>query len=146
MEQFLQAAVASGFSAYGISSHAPVPFPTTWTISPDQLENYLLEARRLQDIFQHQIEVYVGLEIDYLNEQHGPATPFFQQLPLDYRIGSVHLIYDETGEPIDLDAPSALFCREVQAHFDNDLPYVVRRFFANTRAMIAAGGFDFSVD
>ena len=32
------------------------------------------------------------MEIDYLNDDWGPANDYFQSLPLDYRIGSVHFI------------------------------------------------------
>lgn len=51
-----------------------------------------------------EIEIYAGLEIDYLNEIQNPANSYLlQALPLDYRIGSVHLVYTDEEEIIDTD-------------------------------------------
>ena len=36
-----------------------------------------------------QLEIYAGLEIDYLDETYNASIPYFQELPLDYRIGSI---------------------------------------------------------
>ena len=41
------------------------------------------------------------LEIDYLNEEAIRLLPDFRELPLDYRIGSVHMLYNERGEVVD---------------------------------------------
>lgn len=36
MEDFIRFAISEGFSSYGISSHAPLPFSTAWTgVGPD---------------------------------------------------------------------------------------------------------------
>ena len=43
------------------------------------------------------------MEIDYLNEIQNPANSYFQALPLDYRIGSVHFVYTDEEEIIDTD-------------------------------------------
>ena len=32
MEDFVREAVRRGFTSYGISSHAPLPFPAVWTL------------------------------------------------------------------------------------------------------------------
>lgn len=43
------------------------------------------------------------MEIDYLNDDWGPANDYFQSLPLDYRIGSVHFIPTRGGDFVDID-------------------------------------------
>lgn len=36
MEDFIRFAISEGFSSYGISSHAPLPFSTAWTMEWDR--------------------------------------------------------------------------------------------------------------
>ena len=57
------------------------------------MDDYLSEFSRLQGKYADKIELAIGLEIVYLNKESHPAIPRFQQLPLDYRIGSVHMLY-----------------------------------------------------
>ena len=103
MEDFVKSAIAAGFTSYGISSHAPLPFETCWTLSQERVPDYLQEIGRLKQRYAGEIEIYAGLEIDYLNEIQNPANSYFQALPLDYRIGSVHLVYTDEEEIIDTD-------------------------------------------
>ena len=103
MEDFIRFAISEGFSSYGISSHAPLPFSTAWTMEWDRMDDYLSEFARLKEKYADKIELAIGLEIDYLNEIQNPANSYFQALPLDYRIGSVHLVYTDEEEIIDTD-------------------------------------------
>ena len=89
----MKSAIATGFTAYGVSSHAPLPFPTHWTLERTKVSAYLREIGALKEKYAGQIELYAGMEIDYLNEEQNPANEYFQGLPLDYRIGSVHLVF-----------------------------------------------------
>ena len=43
MEDFVRFALSSGFTSYGFSSHAPLPFPTAWTMEWDRMDDYLAE-------------------------------------------------------------------------------------------------------
>ena len=105
MEDFIRFAISEGFSSYGISSHAPLPFSTAWTMEWDRMDDYLSEFSRLKEKYADKIELAIGLEIDYLNEESHPAIPRFQELPLDYRIGSVHMLYSPQGKVVDIDNP-----------------------------------------
>jgi len=88
MEDFIRFAISEGFTSYGISSHAPLPFSTAWTMEWDRMDDYLSEFSRLKEKYADKIELAIGLEIDYLDEDSNPSLPRFQDLPLDYRIGS----------------------------------------------------------
>ena len=103
MEDFIRFAISRGFTSYGISSHAPLPFPTHWTMEWDRMDDYLDEFTRMKEKYASEIELAVGLEIDYLNEDSNPSVRRFQELPLDYRIGSVHLLYNDRDEVVDID-------------------------------------------
>ena len=48
MEEFIKEAIRQGFSAYGISSHAPLPFATAWTLDRNRVNDYLDEIERMK--------------------------------------------------------------------------------------------------
>jgi histidinol-phosphatase (PHP family) len=141
-EEFVKEAITQGFYSYGVSSHAPLPFPTQWTMEWGQMEAYLDEFKNLRSKYADEIELYVGLEIDYLNEESNPSVASFTELPLDYRIGSVHLLYDAAGEVVDIDCSPAVFKERVDRHFNGDVLRVVRMYFDRLFRMVELGGFD----
>ena len=141
-EEFVKEAITQGFYSYGVSSHAPLPFPTQWTMEWEQMEAYLDEFKNLRSKYADEIELYVGLEIDYLNEESNPSVARFTELPLDYRIGSVHLLYDAAGEVVDIDCSPAVFKERVDRHFNGDVLRVVRMYFDRLFRMVELGGFD----
>lgn len=142
MEDFIRFAVSEGFSSYGISSHAPLPFSTAWTMEWDRMNDYLSEFARLKETYADRIELAIGLEIDYLSEESHPALSRFQELPLDYRIGSVHMLYSPQGKVVDVDTPADSFRRLVDEHFEGDLDSVIRLYYHNLLRMVRLGGFD----
>jgi histidinol-phosphatase (PHP family) len=142
MEDFIRFAISEGFTSYGISSHAPLPFPTAWTMEWDRMEDYLSEFSRLKKKYADKIELAIGLEIDYLNEDSNPASLRFRELPLDYRIGSVHMLYSPEGNIVDIDTPADTFRQLIDKHFDGDLDSVVRLYYKNLLRMVELGGFD----
>ncbi|HCK23196.1 MAG TPA: histidinol-phosphatase [Bacteroides graminisolvens] len=142
LEEFVKEAIRQGFYSYGVSSHAPLPFPTRWTMEWEQMEAYLDEFKNLRSKYADEIELYVGLEIDYLNEESNPSVARFTELPLDYRIGSVHLLYDAAGEVVDIDCSPAVFKERVDRHFNGDVLRVIRMYFDRLFRMVELGGFD----
>ena len=142
MEEFIREAIRQGFTAYGISSHAPLPFDTAWTLDRNRVEDYLAEISRLKELYSDRIEIYAGMEIDYLDETSHPASPYFQDLPLDYRIGSVHLMRDNDGAFVDIDTRPEIFAERLREHFGNDLERLVQNYFAKLMHMVDTGGFD----
>ena len=72
-EDFIKFAVAHGFRAYGFSSHSPLPFETFWNMSKDDMPEYLTEIERLKKKYSDRLEIYVGLEIDFLDESNNDS-------------------------------------------------------------------------
>lgn len=142
MEDFIRFAISEGFSSYGISSHAPLSFSTAWTMEWDRMSDYLSEFSRLKEKYEGKIELAIGLEIDYLNDDSQPALTCFQELPLDYRIGSVHMLYSPEGKVVDIDTPAAIYRQLVNTHFDGDLDSVISLYYKNLNRMVELGGFD----
>ncbi|MEG1563336.1 MAG: histidinol-phosphatase [Bacteroides sp.] len=142
IEDFVKEAIAQGFTSYGVSSHAPLPFSTRWSMDWEQMPAYLEEINLLKQKYAGQIELYAGLEIDYLNEESNPGAACFRDLPLDYRIGSVHLIYSKKGELVDVDVSVERFKTLVDTYFEGDLRRVVTLYYERLLRMMALGGFD----
>lgn len=143
MEDFVLEAIGQGFYSYGFSPHAPLPFRTEWTMdSKEAVADYITEFNRLKTKYADEIELYAGMEIDYLNEKHNPACDFFKQLPLDYRIGSVHMLHTKDGEIVDIDCDAETFKCRLERYFENDLEALVRLYYKQLLRMIELGGFD----
>ena len=142
MAAFARFAAAKRFSAYGYSSHAPLPFPTAWTMEWDRMDDYLSEFRRLKEQYAGRMELCIGLEIDYLNEESHPASARFQDLPLDYRIGSIHLLRNEQGEVVDADLSADRYAQMIQKHFHGNLEQAVYQYYERANRMLELGGFD----
>ncbi|WP_321436768.1 histidinol-phosphatase [uncultured Bacteroides sp.] len=142
MADFVKEAVRQGFTSYGISSHAPLPFPTRWTMEKEDVMSYIEEFKGLKNEYQDKIELYIGLEIDYLDELSNPSVEYFQNLPLDYRIGSVHLLSDDKGEIVDIDCSKENFKERLENYFRNDLKATVLAYYDRSMSMVELGGFD----
>lgn len=135
-------AVSEGFTHYGITPHSPIIVPSTCNMSRTSVLEYVAEFRRLKQEYEGRIKLFLSMEIDYLGPEWGPAHGYFQSLPLDYRIGSVHFVPNREGEQCDIDGPPEHFARNVAGKFGGDLRYVVETYFDHKLAMIRAGGFD----
>ena len=145
-EDFVKFAVAHGFRAYGFSSHSPLPFETFWNMSKDDMPEYLTEIERLKKKYNDRLEIYVGLEIDFLDKSYNASIPYFRNLPLDYRIGSIHFL--PIAQPLAeenmvcIDGSFREYQKSVDTYYDGDIRKLVAHYFSSTQQMIEAGGID----
>lgn len=143
MEAFAREAVARGFTHYGFTPHSPLCFHSPCNMLQTNVPRFLAEVERVRRDHGATCRFYAGMEIDYIDENWGPAITYFRQLPLDYRIGSVHFIRTKDGKVVDIDGSSERFYRYMRDVFDSDIRYVVETFYRQSRMMVLAGGFDF---
>jgi histidinol-phosphatase (PHP family) len=145
-EDFVKAAVEAHFRAYGFSSHSPLPFETFWNMSAPNMPAYLDEIQRLKSAYPDDIEIYAGLEIDYLDETYNASIPYFRELPLDYRISSIHFmpwqLPHSEENMLCIDGAYDIFELSVNKHYNSDIRQVVQKYFENSMKMVEAGGFD----
>lgn len=142
MDEFAAAAIAAGFSHYGFSPHSPICVASSCNMQASLVGEYLKNVERIKEQFPSATKFYSSMEIDYLNNEWGPATDYFQKLPLDYRIGSIHFIPSQEGDYIDIDGRPERFKDKLHNFFRGDLRYVVESFFSQSIKMIEEGGFD----
>ncbi len=142
MEEMALAAIAAGFTHYGFSPHSPVPIESPCNMKAADVEAYLGEVARIKALYGDKCRFYAGMEIDRLGPDWGPGHEYFRNLPLDYRIGSVHFIESQDGVLTDIDGHFDSFRRKMEETFHGDIRYVVETFFEQSVAMVEAGGFD----
>ncbi|HHZ03155.1 MAG TPA: histidinol-phosphatase HisJ [Tissierellia bacterium] len=91
-EEMVLAALEKNFHSIGISSHGPVDEETDWNIKKDKIEEYIEEVTALKYKYKDKINVFLGMEMDYI-----PGIGFSDISRslinrLDYYIGSVHYL------------------------------------------------------
>lgn len=140
MEDFARKAQSMGFTHYGFTPHSPIPIKSSCNMSMEDVPKYLAEVDRLQALYPA-TRFYKGMEIDYMDKEWGPSTPYFQNLGLDFTIGSVHFIPNQEGEYFDIDGRPTSFAEKLHNNFHDDLEYVVKKFFEHSQQMVALGGY-----
>jgi histidinol-phosphatase (PHP family) len=135
-EKYVLSAIENGLSVYGFSSHAPLPYPIT-IMHPDDLQRYANEVKQLKAKYAGDIEILLSLEIDYMPGVMGPNDAKYQELNLDYTVGSVHYVdFFEDGLPFGIDGSTTLFEKGLNTLFDGNAEKLYRRYFEITRQMI----------
>lgn len=142
MEEMASAAFDAGMEVWGISPHAPIAVESKCNMGYDDVPVYLAEADRLKGLYDGKMNIQTGMEIDFLSPEFGPHIDYFQRLPLDYRIGSVHFVPTQEGVPLDCDGRFERFAMYLKDGYQGDLRYVVEKFFEQELTMIERGGFD----
>lgn len=134
---YVRSAIEKGLVSVGFSAHAPVPFDTNWALSCHRLQSYIEEITRLKEEFNSQIQVYLGLELDYFPDIVPYSKSILASGTFDYFIGSVHFIDAfPDGRRWTIDCPNDEFRIGFSQIFDNDPVEVTRKYFDYTRKMI----------
>ncbi len=141
MEDFVAEAVKLGFRNLGFSPHSPVPIESPCNMTFGSVDQYLAQIHQLS-IKYPAVNLYAGMEIDYLGPEWGPSSDYFRSLPLDFRIGSVHFIPNQEGRMVDIDGHYDKFRQKMSTEFAEDIRYVVDTFFRQSIDMVNAGCFD----
>jgi len=135
-EAFVAEAVRLGMNPLGFSSHAPLPFPNTFTMKMEQVPEYLRILRELREKYRDSIRILAGLEIDFVPGIEEYQEGFYS-LGLDFTIGSVHYVdADEHGVPWPVDAEPELFDRGIVEVFRGNVRAAVERYYQLVRQMV----------
>ncbi len=147
-EDMLQSAIEKGFQSVGFSSHAPLPFENDFCMLQENLDAYLREISQLRDSYRAKrkddIQVYVGLEIDYVHELTKPSDDKWQQLGLDYCIGSVHTLAAPNAQypMLSVDGPHDEFMTLLDDVYQGDAQEMIRVYYQRVAQLCESGGFD----
>lgn len=142
MAKLAASAYEAGFIVWGVSPHSPICCESGANMKEKDIAPYIDEANRLKIEYKGKMIVLTGMEIDYVSDSYGPQSEFYQSLPLDYRIGSVHFVRTRDGRPVDIDGPAERFLKYLETEYEGDIRYVAETYFVMELEMLEAGGFD----
>ena len=122
MEQMVQAALSAGLTSLGFSIHTPMPYEDGWgwTIAPERLPDYQVEAQRLAEVYRGRIAVYCGAEWEMISPI--PLEGF------DYVIGSLHHI-SQNGEDYSVDGAPEATAEYLKSVFQGDADAAAEAYF-----------------
>lgn len=128
LEEYVRQAVSLGFQALGFSCHAPGD--DEWHMKPQDFPYYIDEIQRLKEEFSGSIEIYTGLEVDYLDHS-GELLGQEYADQVDYTIGSVHSFWHrESGQYLSIDGPEQEFLTLLEQRFDGSIIRMAEHYFA----------------
>jgi len=143
MEDFVRFAVAKGVKKYGFSSHAPLPFQTAWNMNQDDFPYYKQEFYRLKEKYKTDIELFLGLEVDYIESVFDAKSDLYDTSDIDYKIGSVHYLDPLPGGGFfSVDGKFFNFQKRMDEIYQGDIRIATERFFEISCNMVSKGGFD----
>lgn len=100
-EVYVRHALDIGMESLGFSDHSPLPFKNSFAIQGDpELKDYCKEVNQLKTEYKGQIDLFLGLEIDFIEGIMEDFSSFRNNYDLDYVIGSVHLVRNGSDEKL----------------------------------------------
>lgn len=138
-EAYLREAIRQNLVAYGFSDHAPILFDPSRPyvfMTLQKLSEYLAEVERLKEAYSSQIQVYKGLEVDYVPGVIDVNSEHIRNAGLDYTVGAIHFVdYMKDGRPWRFAASERFFVKGLEQIFNNDIQACVRRYYCLIREM-----------
>ena len=129
--EYVEKAIESGLKILGFSDHTPYNFPNGYIgpdkMLPSQLEDYVETVMRLRYEYRNDIEIHLGLEVEYLYTLWEPLLRLLEPYPIEYLILGQHYLGDG------IDAP---FCGERTDSVD-----YLRQYCRQTREALETGRF-----
>ncbi len=141
-KDMLVSAKKLGFKSVGFSSHAPLPFDNDYCMLQENLDSYLQEISAAK--CDADIEVYLGLEIDYIPKYMKPSDEKWQIDSLDYCIGSVHILMPPNEERPMLSVDGSLDDLLILLNdvYGGNAEIMIRAYYQRVAKLCESGGFD----
>jgi histidinol-phosphatase (PHP family) len=137
LESIVIEAIHRGFKAIGFSSHCPMPVENHYTMKYEKLAQYCQEVRILKSKYSKLIQIYLGLEIDFIENVISPASPIVLFQQLDFTIGTVHFLWGKDGNKVyQLNTNTDAFLKTVKEGFHSNPASLIRTYFASIRRMV----------
>jgi len=147
VETMCRAAYEKKMRAIGFSAHAPITkktgFKSDWNLSDDRVDQYVSEILDAKRRWRGKIQVFLGLEVDYIKGLRSAIDSDIKAINPDYLIGSVHFIIPANGaQPFTVDGPPEEFFNGLKEGFGGDAQALMNSYYDATAEMIAIGGFE----
>ena len=137
LESIVLEAIQRGFKAIGFSSHCPMPVENSYSMKYEKLAQYCQEVRILKSKYSKLIQIYLGLEVDFIENVISPASPIVLFQQLDFTIGTVHFLWGKDGNKVyQLNTGTDAFTKTVKEGFHSNPAALIRTYFASIRRMV----------
>lgn len=138
IEDMIKAAIKCDMKAIGISSHGPLPFETEWNMKKEKFEEYLKIVKELKEKYKKDIDVLIGLELDYLPKYGLDYVNNTLLDKLDYYIGSVHYLGEfKNGYKWCVDETVEVIQRGIKENFGGNVQKALERYYSNIADLAA---------
>jgi histidinol-phosphatase (PHP family) len=138
--EYVEAAIAAGLDALGVTSHSPLPFHEEYAMSLDEVPAYCADVLRLRATYGDRLRIHLGLEWDFVPEHLPAMEAMLAPFRFDYLIGSVHFAgTGADGIPSAYDLSQGGFERGLQELFGGEIDRMVRAYYGRVRALLTWG-------
>lgn len=129
IDEMVKAAIDRGFCAIGMSDHSYTACDESYCMKPAQYPEYLAQIKKAKETYQGQIEVFIGMELDYFSD--------VDRSLFDYIIGSVHYV-EANGIYYAVDHAAAIQQKCVDESFGGDFNAMAKRYYEELTTHILA--------
>ena len=97
--EYIEKAIEAGYQILGFADHAPHIFDGGYVsgirMKMSELEGYVRTLEDLRKEYENDIQVLIGLEVEYLPARIETSLKHYREFPLDYMILGQHFVDDE---------------------------------------------------
>lgn len=139
----METALSLGMHSLGFSDHSPLPFENTFALRSEKLQEYCDAINDMRYTI-GDTRVFLGLEVDYIPGMGHSFAYFRENFPLDYLIGSVHLVRNGSVEDLwFIDGPDpATFDDGLNRIFGGNIRKGVTAYWHQINSMLTNGKMD----
>jgi len=141
--EYLDVALNLGLVALGFSAHVPLPLNNKWSPTEENHTAYISEIKKIKAQNNSNPKVYLGLELDYATGISENFKYWIESTPLDFSIGSVHLVTNPTnGLTMFIDESAESFSRGLDECFEGNPRKLVESFYQQSIEMVRTQPFN----
>lgn len=136
---YVQKAIELGMKNLGFSSHAPLPLDNKFSLKYEDINNYVNLLDILKQKYHDKINIFIGLEADYIPDISYSFSMFKIKFNFEYIIGSVHLVKNpENNKLWFIDGPDIeQYDKGLKIVFDNDIKKGVTAYYKQIQEMVS---------
>ena len=98
-EEYVRCALEAGLEILGFSDHTPYPFPqghySSFRMKPHELSEYAEAVRKLRKTYTGQIEIPLGVEVEYYPKFFPELVKILQDHGIEYMLLGQHFLLNE---------------------------------------------------
>lgn len=131
--EYVESAIEGGLEILGFSDHTPYPYPPDYVsgmrMRTDQLEDYVDTILSLKAEYRRDIEIHLGLEVEYYPDYFEKLQRLVADYPVEYFLLAQHFVGNEMDGP--------------WSGRQTDDPEILRSYCAQTAAAMETGYFTY---